>query len=65
MSRKTRKQLVELEINEDLAQWERDTQCRELQQELRQQWRAQMRALAESRQVVDLHEDVYSFLSAA
>lgn len=46
MSRRTRKELVELEINEDLEQWERDNQCRELARDLHRQWREQERSLA-------------------
>ena len=49
MPRRTRKELVELEINEDLEQWERDNQCRELARELHRQWREQ-----ESRPMVSL-----------
>jgi hypothetical protein len=45
MSRRTRKELVELEINEELEQWERDNQCRELARELHRQWREQERDL--------------------
>jgi hypothetical protein len=47
MSRRNRKDLVELEINEDLEQWERDNQCRELARELHRQWREQERGLVE------------------
>lgn len=36
---KTRKQLIELEYDEDAAQDERDLQCRELARELHRQWR--------------------------
>jgi hypothetical protein len=45
MSRRTRKELVELETNEELEQWERDNQCRELARELHRQWREQERGL--------------------
>jgi hypothetical protein len=47
MSRRTRKELVELEINEELEQWERDNQCRELARELHRQRRGQERGLVE------------------
>jgi hypothetical protein len=45
MPRRTRKELVELEINEDLEQWERDNQCRELARELHRQWHEQGHSL--------------------